>query len=118
METKVFSSPFYPALLVVTAKSMCGVYVQFNEKKDCFVVLNQSFIKVFAFHTGDFDSVDEKKVFYPGECCNTSQGWGFCTWCPPTDVPAVFSLCSIQKVGKRKISRKLVLGHLLQREEK
>lgn len=33
--------------------------------------------------------VDEK-IFYPGECCNMSQSWGFCTWYPPTGVPGVF----------------------------
>lgn len=119
----MFLSPFFPVLLVVTEKGVCREYVQFHEKKACFVVLNQRFLKVLTFQTGDFDSdispvlVDEK-IFYPGECCNTSQGWDFSTRRPPTDVPAVFSLCSIQRERKRMISRKSILGYLLPRKER
>lgn len=52
----MFSTPFFHVSLVVRAKSICREYTQFHEKKACFVVLNQPFIKVLTFQTGDFDS--------------------------------------------------------------
>ena len=114
-EKKVCSFPFFAVSLVVTAISVCREHVQFHEKNACFVwtIHSGSYLSDRTFWFRSFACFGGWKNLFPGECCNSSQSWGFCTWCPSADVPAVFSLCCIHRERKRMISRKSILGHLL-----